>query len=144
MSAPENPKAREELERIEDALVESILEASGDALRQELTEAGGEPDALIAEVDSAIAGARSESARRRLETARREFEAWRASSEEITGPERDAARSRLEQIRTGDRRLDSKMMMAARKGEGLSESDLEALIEDMAELERLERGNDEE
>jgi hypothetical protein len=34
------------------------------------------------------------------------------------------------------------MMMAARKGEGLSDSDLEGLIEDMAELERLERDKD--
>jgi len=29
--------------------------------------------------------------------------------------------------------------MAARKGEGLSDSDAEGLIDDMAELERLER-----
>ena len=31
------------------------------------------------------------------------------------------------------------MMLAARKGEGLSENDLESLLEDLAELERLER-----
>lgn len=31
--------------------------------------------------------------------------------------------------------------MAARKGEGLSDSDLEGLIADLAELQRLERDN---
>ena len=31
------------------------------------------------------------------------------------------------------------MMLAARKGEGLSESDIEALLEDLAALEKLER-----
>jgi hypothetical protein len=36
------------------------------------------------------------------------------------------------------------MMMAARKGEGLSESDLEGLLDDLAELERLERGEGDE
>jgi hypothetical protein len=34
------------------------------------------------------------------------------------------------------------MMMAARKGEGLSDSDLDGVIEDIAELERLEREKD--
>src|SRR3546814_14208811 len=36
MSTSKKPSAREELERIEDALVDSILNASGDALRAEL------------------------------------------------------------------------------------------------------------
>lgn len=142
MSAPENLKAREELERIEDALVESIFDTAGETLRQEITEAGDDPDILIAKVDSAIAAARSQSARHRLEAARNEFEAWRASGDKISGLEREAARARLERLQSGDRSLDSKMMMAARKGEGLSESDLEALIEAMVELERLERDND--
>jgi hypothetical protein len=35
-------------------------------------------------------------------------------------------------------------MMAARKGQGLSEQDIEGLVEDMAELERLERESGEE
>ena len=45
----------------------------------------------------------------------------------------------MQRLRSSDSALDSKMTMAARKGEGLSERDLEGLIEDMAELERLER-----
>jgi hypothetical protein len=31
------------------------------------------------------------------------------------------------------------MMMAARKGEGISDRDLEGLLEDLAKLDRLER-----
>jgi hypothetical protein len=47
--------------------------------------------------------------------------------------------TRFERLRSGNSDPDGKMMIAARKGKGLSESDLEGLIEDMAELERLER-----
>ena len=34
------------------------------------------------------------------------------------------------------------MMMAARKGEGLSEKDIEGVLEDLDDLEKLEKGDD--
>jgi hypothetical protein len=142
MTAPGKPKASEELERIEDALVESLLDATGEDVRKEIAAAGGDPDALIAAVDAAIASARTKSAQVRLERARAELSAWRSKSGPVSAPERNAAQARFERLRTGKVDPDSKMMMAARKGEGLSDSDLEGLIEDMAELERLERDKD--
>lgn len=141
MSASGKPTAREELERIEDALADSILESTGDELRKEIAETGGNPDELIAGVDSAFASARAACARQRLEAARSELGTWRGGTKAMSPLEREAAQARLERVRSGD--AGAGMMMAARKGEGLSESDLEGLIEDMAELERLERGDDE-
>jgi hypothetical protein len=138
MSA-KKPTAREELARIEDAVVESILQAAGDTVREEITAAGGDPDALIARIDAAIASARGKAARARLEGARGELSAWRAKGGGTSPLEREAARERFQRLRAGAG--DEGMMMAARKGEGLSESDAEGLVEDLAELERLERGD---
>jgi hypothetical protein len=144
MSAPRKPTASEELERIEDALVETLLNASGEELREEMTTAGSDPVACIAEIEAAIAAARKESWQRRLEGARAALAAWRAKTGSIDEAEREGARARLERLRANDGELDAKMVMAARNGEGLSEHDLEGLLEDLAELERLEREDSDE
>jgi hypothetical protein len=142
MTTPGKPKASEELERIEDALVESILDAAGEDLRKEIGASGDDPEAVVAAVDAAIASARVQSAQARLERARAELSAWRSKSGPSSVLERKAARARFERLRSGNFDPDSKMMMAARKGEGLSDSDLDGVIEDIAELERLEREKD--
>jgi hypothetical protein len=129
------PKASE-LERIEDGLVDSLLEASGEELRREIIELEGSAEEVIARVDDTIRSAQATSARRRLDLARKELAEWRAG-EAPTTTEREAARERLTRLRSGQG--DASMMMAARKGQGLSESDEQGLVEDMAELERLER-----
>ena len=139
MSTPKKPTAREELERLEDALLESLLNAPGQELRDEIAAAGIDPDACIAEVDATITEARAACARKRLEEARAEFAAWRKRNARPDVTALDVARAKLDRIRSGDRQLNEKMMLAARKGEGLSESDIEALLEDLAALEKLER-----
>jgi hypothetical protein len=111
-------------------------------VRKDITASGGDPEALVAAVDAAIASGRAESARASLERARAELSAWSTKSGPASPLERQAARTRFERLRSGNYDPDEKMMMAARKGEGLSESDLEGLIEDMAELEKLERDKD--
>jgi hypothetical protein len=144
MSAPRKPTATEELERIEDALVQSVLTATGPELREEIAAAGDDPDALIAGVDAAVAAARAACARTRLEGARSELAAWREKKGNISALEREAARSRLERLKSGGNDPDNELMMAARKGQGLSDGDFEGLIEDMAELKRLERDSGED
>lgn len=139
MTGPGKPTASEERQRIEDALVDSILNAAGEDVREEIAASGGNPEALISRVDAAIEAARGKAARARLERARAELSAWQAKSGPVTASERDTARTRFERLRSGGPDPEAKMMMAARKGEGLSDSDAEGLIDDMAELERLER-----
>jgi hypothetical protein len=135
MSSSGKTTTRDELERIEDALAESLLDAAGEEVRKEIAESGGNPDALVAVVDTAFASARAASARARLERFRAELSAWQTKG----GPV-----SPLERLRSGTVEPDAKMMMVARKGTGLSDNDLEGVIEDMAELERLERNKDDE
>jgi len=143
MSTPRKPSASEELERIEDSLVESFLMMSGKELREEIVAAGSDPDALVAGIDSAFASARAASASARLERARAELAAWRGKGS-VSALEREAARTRLDRLQSGSGDSDGKFMMAARKGQGLSDQDIKGLVEDMAELERLERDNGEE
>ena len=54
------------------------------------------------------------------------------------GFDRQAVRARFERIRARDPDLASRMMLAARKGEGLSDSDMDGLLEDLARLEGLD------
>ena len=141
MSTSQRLTASEELEHIEDALIETLLSVSGEELRAEMTAVGIDPDTSVAEMDSAIAAARAKFSRERLKRARAAIDEWRAKRGPISGVEREAARARLQ---SGDHVLDEKLTMAARKGEGLSERDFDGLLEDLAELERLqsEDGNE--
>ena len=144
MITPKRPTARDELERIEDALLESLLNASGQELREEIAAAGIDPDSCIADVEATIAAARAECSRKRLEDARAELAAWRKRDAKTDATSIDAARLKLDRLRSGDKELDKKMMLAARKGEGLSDSDIEGLLADLAALEDLERGEEDE
>jgi hypothetical protein len=143
MNAPRKPTARTELDHIEDALVEAILNTTDEDLRAEIKAVGDEPGQLITAVDLALTRAQSECARVALQTARTELAAWRSNDKTRT-LDRDSARVRFEKMRSGDPALAAKMMMAARKGEGLSDRDLDGLLDDIAELERFEREEGEE
>jgi hypothetical protein len=135
-----NP-AREQLDRIEDALIESILGASEAELREELGERGEDPDRCLLRMEQIIAGAKAAGGKRRMERAKSELQEWRAGPAKTLKFDREAARARFEKMRSRDPELASKMLLAARKGEGLSESDMEGLIEDLAKLERLDDEN---
>jgi len=141
MTAPRKPSSREELANIEDALVDAILNATAAELRDEIKDAGGDPDRCITDMDSAIARARAACARQTLERASAELAEWQSKNERPTSLDRDAARARFERMRSGDSELASKMMMAARKGGqgGPSQKDLDGVLDDLVELERLER-----
>jgi hypothetical protein len=138
MSTPKKRTAREELEAIEDAFIQSILDADGQSLREEYTSLGLNPDDVIAGIGSTIESARSLCAKQKLEQAKEELVAFRSKSRNLTSSEREAARGHFERARAGDRDLSSKLMMAARKGGGLSDGDLDSVVDDFAMLDRLE------
>jgi len=138
-----NP-AREQLDRIEDALIESILGASEAELREGMAERGEDPDKCLLRMEQIIAGAKAACGKRRMARAKSELQEWRAGQPKTLKFDREAARARFEKIRSQDPELASKMLLAARNGEGLSERDMEGLLEDLAKLERLdgEDGNE--
>jgi hypothetical protein len=127
------------LERIEDALVQAILDCSEAELREDMKERGEDPDKCIAEIDSLIAAANVACAKRRFDRAKAELGDWRARKPNVVRFDWQAIRGRFEKIRARDPDFASRMMLAARKGEGLSDNDIDGLLEDLARLECLDR-----
>jgi hypothetical protein len=144
MTAPKNTDAQNELLRIEEALVWSILDASESELREDMAAAGQYPDKCIAEFDALVDRAKAACAKQRLERAKADVAAWRLGNGGVTGFDREAALAKFEKIRARDPELASKMMMAARRGEGISDRDIEGFLEDLAKLDRLEGEEDKE
>ena len=133
---------KHELLAIEDALIQSILAASPEETLEDLREQGIDPDILLARIDAVGVEAASKARRKRLDDAKARAAAFKAiqGGGSVIAPssspktDRDVLRSRL---------IASPMMLAARKGTGMSERDEETLAEDLADLERLKREIDE-
>jgi hypothetical protein len=139
MSTLKKPNGTDEFDRFEDALVESILGASETELREEIRAAGEDPDAVIRSVDALLASAKGACATKRLRDAQENARAFRGGLRQPSPAERAAAQARLDAARAGDRDLSSKTLVAARNGQGATERDLDSLLDDIAELERLEQ-----
>lgn len=127
-----------ELDRIEEALVQAIVDATDPELREDMVAAGDDPEKCAAEFATLIDRAKGTAAKERFERAKSGLAGWRARSDVVTPFDREATRKRFEKIRARDPALASKMMMAARDGEELSDADLEGILEDLARLDRLE------
>ena len=138
MTSPKKNIARIDLDLIEEALVLAILDSSESELREDLKAAGDDPDRRLSEIDSLIVAAKQTCAKRKFDQAKSSLAAWRAHNNNPIGFDRASVRARFEKIRAGDPELASKMLMAARNGKGLSDDDLNSLLEDLAKLDRLE------
>jgi hypothetical protein len=138
MTGTKKDPVRDELERIEDALVDAIMNSSEAELREEIKERGEDPDKILARVEATLVGAKAAAAKLRMERAKSELQEWRAGNGKIVDFDRAAMQAKFEKMRARDPELASKMMAAARNGEGLSERDLEGFLTDLAKLERLD------
>lgn len=128
------------LDHIEDAFLENIVESSEADLREEFVEEGRSPDEVVAQMKSRLAMAHEECTQARLVKAREGLAAFRRD-ETIVPLDLARQRERLAAMRSRTPAA-SGMMMAARKGEGLSERDETGLLEDLADLERLSTRRD--
>ena len=138
MSAPKRTDATAELGRLEDALVDSILNAEESNLREEVVAAGEDPDDIVRRIDTLFASAERSCARERLHVAQEELRSFRAAGKLLTAGERALARARFEDARSRDDGLSRKLLLAARKGQQATERDVESLVDDLAELNLLE------
>jgi hypothetical protein len=130
--------ATEELRRIGEALDESIIAASPEELREELTALGMDPDAVVTEMDAVTARAKIVAAKRGLERAKQAVVTFKAKPKDVSPADREIFRKKLADMRSGDGANVSEMMMAARKGKGVSENDEQGTIDDLAQLAALE------
>ncbi|WP_166144571.1 hypothetical protein [Methylosinus sp. RM1] len=131
------------LDQFEDAFIDSVLNMSESELDEELREMELDPEAAITRTKAAIARGiikanKANFARTRSQLA--DAKARLASSSKLG--DRSGAVARFEKLKTGDPDLSNRMMMAARKGKGLSENDVEAILEDLDDLEKLKKGDD--
>jgi hypothetical protein len=123
------------LARLDDAWMDNIFELSEADLDAEIKELGLDPAAEVASMRSAIDKAVKAAAKATLLSAKAELAKFKL---EKSGGAHDAAAGRalLERIKARDPAM-AEMMMAARKGKALSESDEEGVAEDLADLEKL-------
>jgi hypothetical protein len=142
MSASNKPDKDRELEQFEDALVDSILSASAEEMQEAAAAAGNEPAVIVRRFDAMLLAAKAQCSLPRLKDARAALEAFAADATPLTDIERAAARTCIVEARKTVSQVPSNLMMAARKGQGASERDLESLVDDLAELERLEHGGE--
>jgi hypothetical protein len=75
-----------------------------------------------------------------LTKAKAEHEAWRSSaqSRHANAFDQSAARDQFEKIRRGDPNLNQKITLAARNGKAPSDADVDGIVDDWADLQRLD------
>jgi hypothetical protein len=132
----------EELRRITDALDESILNASPGQLREELASEGLDEAKVVAEMDAILAEAKKSCGKLRLEQAKEAVAIHRLQVSNVSSIDRERVRKKLETMRSGAGENVGGMMMAARKGKKLSDSDEEGVLDDLAQLEALDNDAD--
>lgn len=140
MTMPKKGDPAAELVRLEDALIDSILDASETDLREEIIAGGTDPNSVIRRVEVLLSSVHSawKLARVRIAKSKRQ---GRALTSGTTPAERSQARARLDAVRRRDSELSSKLLLAARNGQGASERDLDSLASDLSELEQLEKSS---
>lgn len=134
----------EGLQRIADALDEDILSASPAQLREELATEGLVEAEVLAEMDAILAEAKKSAGKILLERAKSAVAARGLRISDIANVDRERVRRKLEAMRSGAGDDVAGLMMAARKGNKLSEHDEEGVLDDLAQLDALEDEGDEE
>ncbi|MDA9542279.1 hypothetical protein ACM41_39925 [Bradyrhizobium sp. CCBAU 21362] len=129
--------SQDELRKLDDAIDESILAASSEELRDDLAAMGMDPDAVVSEMDAITAHAKSVAAKKSLEQAKQAVLAFKTRPTKSSPEDRDAYRRKLEAMRAGEATV-AFDMLAARKGKGLSDSDEQGMLDDLAQLAALE------
>jgi hypothetical protein len=134
------PGDMDRLSKIDEAIDESIIEASEKEIREDFAEQGHDFDKAVARVGSTIEKAKASAAKMRFELAKREMKEFHDRSN-VSTLDLTKARRRLDGMVAGDA---SDTMMAARKGGKLSERDEDGIVDDLAQLEALENEASEE
>lgn len=137
MRDPQKPSnTNDSLSQLKEALVQTILNASGDELRAEIKENGEDPEKYIELIESVLADAKSKCARMRLDEAKAQAAAFKAQKHgDVVSFDKSAAKAQPGII---DTRPSVETMLAARKGKQLSKRDEDALSRARIKLQKLE------
>jgi len=128
------------MRRLDEAILDDISEMSEAEIDADFIDLGLDPAAEAEKTRSAIEAAMKNFAKASLISAKEEVARYKL--EQARGARAmGSAKSALDRLRSRDPGF-APMMMAARKGKTLSESDEAGLAEDLADLEKLEKEPD--
>ena len=125
---------RSVLDRLADDLVDDILNASDEEILQEADEDGIDPAKLAPDMRALLDHTAMEASKAKLAAAKEAAAEAQQSGSTVISIDPSEARRRYGAIVDRDRNLAEKLTLAARKGEGQSERDIDSAIEDLAEL----------
>ena len=124
---------------VEDAVFDDLLSSSAEDAAAELHELGIAPEEAVERARQMITDAQVECARHRMTAAKARLAEFRVVAPNVVSlADRERQRARLNMMKRQATELTG-MTIAARKSEGLSERDEEGLLDDLADLERMER-----
>ena len=126
--------ARDALRRLADALAEDVLSAPDSEILEDAAEIYGDPEKLAADMLKLFEQTASEQGKERLEAARLAVAADRRRPAAVVRLPPAEARRRLQQLIAADPETARKLTAAARKGERLSDDDVQSMLEDFEEL----------
>lgn len=137
-------KDRDAMLSFVDRRLDEIDALSDEELLAEAREAGEDPERVAGELRSLIADLIKEQAKERLKSARASLNARQAApavgTADILSFEKKQAI--LQGFADNDGRLRERLMMAARKGEGASEREVDSILQDLRDLGAIdENGN---
>lgn len=130
----DSKKERDALDRLADAFVDDILNASDEDILAEITEDYGDPDKLAADMLAMFERTAQEAGKAKLAAAKQAAAEARKKGASVVHINPPDARRRYEDMVANDRDLSDKLTLAARKGEDQSERDIDSAIEDLEEL----------
>ena len=126
--------ARDALKRLADALAEDVLSAPDGEILEDAAEIYGDPEKLAADMLKLFEQTASEQGKERLAAARLAVAADRRRPSAVVRLPPAVARRRLQQLIAADPETARKLTAAARKGERLSDDDVQSMLEDFEEL----------
>jgi hypothetical protein len=142
MTIRKDSPVQRKAERLEDELIQSILDAPAHEIREFLAASGDDPDRAAADVQATIQKAIDACGQEQLRRAKAEFSAWKTQQSGTLFSPSGPRSSILTQVRSSSANIP--MLLAARKGKELTAVDEEGLEEDLEEAERLERDAEKE
>ena len=127
-------KERKELNRLADALVDDVLSSPDEEVLADSEDDGIDAAELAARLRGVFEHTITEAGKAKLAAASRAAASAKRSGARLVRIDRADARRRYDAMIAQDPNLKKKMTLAARKGEGQSDRDIEGAIEDLEEL----------
>ncbi len=141
----EDPKKeRAALDHLANALVDDILNTPDEDILAEVVEDNGAPEKIAEKMRALFERTIQEEGKAKLAAAKKAVAEGRRRGEAVVNIDPAEGRRRYEAMISNDPDLSKKLTMAARKGEGQSERDIESAIEDLAELGALDDKEDDD